>query len=137
TQLEGPRRRVLELPVGGEAGVELAVRVATGQVVEEVERDPDLVGAGAEVGIELRDVAALRGDQLFLWGLGSTEARACRERGPGNAQRRRALQQLAPCHVHAVHLLRETGVWRWSYGDPPDVSSPRHRPLRPPSRPHS
>ena len=58
----------LELPLGGQAGVELAVRVPARQVVEEVERDADVVRRRAEVRVELGDVAALGGDQLLLLG---------------------------------------------------------------------
>ena len=52
-------------------GIELAVRMAADQVVEDVERDADVVGRGAEVRVELGDVAALGDDQLpLLRGLG-------------------------------------------------------------------
>src|SRR5438128_398621 len=64
--LERPLGRALELPVRSEAGVELAVRVAGHQIVEEVERHADVVGRSREVRVELRDVAALGDDQLRL-----------------------------------------------------------------------
>ncbi len=55
--LNAPRGLPFELPLGGEPGVELAVGMAAGQVVEDVERDADVVGRGAEVRVELGDVA--------------------------------------------------------------------------------
>ena len=75
-QLEGPLRLALQLPLCRQSRVELAVGVARGQVVEDVEAPADVVGRRAEVGIELRDVSALGDDQLpLLRGLGVGEIR--------------------------------------------------------------
>src|SRR5262249_17341070 len=71
-ELERPRRRRGQLPLRGQPRMELAVRMAADEVVVEVERDPDVVGRRAHVGIEERDVAGLGDDQLpLLRGLGS------------------------------------------------------------------
>jgi hypothetical protein len=42
-QLEAPRRLPLELPLGGEPGIELAVGVPAGQVVEKLKEIADIV----------------------------------------------------------------------------------------------
>ena len=81
-ELEGPRGRRGRLPLGREPGLQLAVRMAVRQVVEDVERDADVVRRGREVGIEPGEVAALGDDELALLG-----------RLGGGAPWRRALQQ--------------------------------------------
>jgi hypothetical protein len=113
-ELERPRRLVLELPLGGEPGIQLAVRVTAGQVVEEVEGDADLVGVGAEVRVELRDVATLGGDQLLLLrGLGLRVPQPDGRHHPGGAEHGRPFEQLASRDFHEVHLRGELEhVWR-------------------------
>src|SRR5262249_12937682 len=99
--LERPRRLTLELPLGGQAGIELAVRVAGREVVVDVERHADVVGRRAEVRIELRDVAALRHDQLALLGRLGSGARGERDGGgAGGAERGRALEHIASSQLH-------------------------------------
>ncbi len=113
-QLEGPRRLILELPFGGETGIELAVRMAAREVVEEIEGDADVVRRCAEVRVELRDVAALSGDELLLLRRLSLGRRRLVERCR-DAQRRPALQQLTSGHLHRRHLhggVRDSRFWR-------------------------
>ncbi len=111
TQLEGPRRLPLELPLRGEAGMELAIRVTARQIVEDIEAPADLVGRGAEVGIELRDVTALRDDQLPLLGrLGVSRSRHRARQRSSHTQGRRTFQQLTSRHVHALGLRGGLGM---------------------------
>src|SRR5262249_57060295 len=59
-QLEPPGRLALQPPFCRQPRVELAVWVSTRQVVEQVERDADVLGRGAKVWVESGDVAPLR-----------------------------------------------------------------------------
>jgi hypothetical protein len=52
-ELEPPGGLAFELPLCGQARVELAVRVAACQVVKQVEGDADVVRRRAVVGVEL------------------------------------------------------------------------------------
>src|SRR6185295_507996 len=90
------------LPLGGEAWVELAVRVPAGQVVEDIEGDPDVVRGGAEVRVELRDITGLRRDQLFLLGgLGESRARERGRNGSGGPESGGALEKIAARELYA------------------------------------
>src|SRR5581483_4184500 len=99
-QAERPRGGRGGLPLGRQAGMERVVGVAPRQVVEEVERDPDVVRGRGEVRVELRDVAALADHQLAalggLAGGGPSRAGAERGRGGPDPQGGSALEERAP-----------------------------------------
>ena len=110
--LEDPGCLPLELPLRGQPRVELAVGVPAHQVVEEVERDPDVVGRGAEVRVELGDVAALRPHQLALLG-GLGRGGACQRVGDrgDRASGGGALEKVTSgeCHVDSPFVSVERG----------------------------
>ena len=116
-QLEAPRGLVLELPLGGEPGVELAVRMPARQVVEEVEGHPDVVRRGAEVRVELGDVAAWAVTSSFFWvvwatavppAVSGTVAAAPRAAAPLSRSRRVNSIVVVPPRVRAG---RQGSVW--------------------------
>jgi hypothetical protein len=75
------------------------------QIVEEIERDTDVLGRRAEVRVELGDVARLGGDELLLLGgLGLRRAGERLRQRAGHAERCRALEQLATSDFHGMHL---------------------------------
>ena len=101
-QLEPPRGLAVELPLGGEAGVQLAVRMPARQVVEDVEGHPDIVRRGAEVRVELGDVARLGGHQLLLLGgLGQGGAGRGQGHRGGGAEGGRSLEQVTSGQFHS------------------------------------
>ena len=104
-QLERPRGLPLELRLEGEAGVELAIGMAAGQVVEDVEAPANVVGGSAEVWIELGDVAALSDHELLLLG-GLRVRRSGKRLGQGSrrTQSRRAFEQFSSSDSHRLHL---------------------------------
>src|SRR5262249_41129335 len=97
----------LELPLGGQPRIELAVRMPARQVVEEIERDTDILGCRAEMRVKLGDVPRLGNDKfLLLRALGvrrPQERLRCRA---GHAECCPALEQFAPSDVHRMHLPR-------------------------------
>src|SRR5262249_7058256 len=101
----------LELPLGREPGVELAIRMATREVVEEVEGHADVIRGCAEMRVEFRDIPALRGDELLL--LRGLSPGLAGERG-GGAESGGAFQQLTSRHEHAQHLHNRFGLGRES-----------------------
>jgi hypothetical protein len=118
--LEHPRRLALELPLGREAGVELAVWMPAHQVVEEVEGPADLVGRRAEMGIEVGDVSALADDELLLLGRlrpGRAGERAGQRNG--RAGDGRSLDELTTGQVHGSSSCSVPLRWsrRWDQSD--------------------
>src|SRR5213078_1460729 len=105
--LERPLGLALPFPLGREPRVELAVRMARHQVVEDVERDADVIGRGAEVRIELGDVPALGDDQLTLRRrLGGRGSRKRSGERRGGAEGGRPLEWLASCDLDHNGLRR-------------------------------
>src|SRR5262249_57587093 len=103
-RVEPGRRVAVECPLRWQGGVKLAVRVAAREVVEQVERDADVVGGRAVVRIELGDVAALGGDELpLLGGLGPRRAWEPLQRA-GHTDHGRALEHLATSDVYGMYL---------------------------------
>src|SRR5262249_56165431 len=85
-------------------GIKVGVGVGGREVVEQVERDADVVGGRAVVRVELGDVAALGGDELtLLGGLGPRRAWEPLQRA-GHTDRGRALEQLATSDVYGMYL---------------------------------
>src|SRR5262249_8919113 len=115
--LEHPRGGIRELPFGRERRIELAVRMTRHEVVEQVERDSDVVRRRAEVRIEFRDIAALGDDELTLLGRlcadGAGERRRQCGSGAGDAG---SLQKLATGETgHEAppeKVLLFAGTWR-------------------------
>src|SRR6516164_5335316 len=86
------------------------------QVVEEIERDADVLRRGAEVRVELGDVARLGGDELLL--LGGLGMRRAPERLRQSAEHPnpcRALEQFAPSDRHGCTSTRAIA---WNRGLP-------------------
>src|SRR5206468_1810311 len=113
-ELEHPRRLALQLPLRRETGGELAVGPATGEVVEDVERDADVVRRRALVRIERRDVTALGDDQLLLLRRlrGRRARKTGRERGH-RARRGGGLEHVTSgdlCHTRLLEN-RSVGVY--------------------------
>src|SRR5215470_10891815 len=81
------------------------------QVVEEIERDADILGGRAEMRVKLGDVPRLGNDKLLLLrALGlrrPPERLRCRA---GHAECCPALEQLAPSDIHRMHLPRWSRV---------------------------
>src|SRR5262249_33715941 len=103
SELEPPGRLPFELPLGRQRRVELAIRVPAREVVENVERDADVLGRRAEMGIEPRDVAPLSGDELFLLSrLRPHRARSDLRHAPRDSESCRALEQFASSDVHRI-----------------------------------
>jgi hypothetical protein len=100
-QLEGPGGLPLELPLRRETRVQLAVGMPAREVVEIIEAPADVVGSGAEVGIELRNVPALGDDELLLLcRLGPRcDGRELGHRA-GHAERRGSLEQFTSGDGH-------------------------------------
>ena len=106
-QLERPRGRRRQLPLGGEPGMELAVGMAAREVVEEVERPADVVGRRAEVRVQPRQVAALGDDQFTLLGrLGAGGAGQRRRDCGGGAERGGGLQEISSRQMAHTLLFR-------------------------------
>src|SRR5690349_3910788 len=90
-----------ELPLRRQRRVQLAVRVAARQVVEEIERDADVLGRRAEMRIEPRDVAALGGDKLLLLSsLRLHRARKDLRQPTGRSECCYALEQFTASDIH-------------------------------------
>src|SRR5207249_7260622 len=103
-KLERPRRLALELPLRREAGRELAVGAPARQVVEDVERDTDVVRRRAQVRVQVGDVAALGDDEVALrGGLRLSGMRQSRERG-GRAGCRDLQQDRKSTRLNSSHV---------------------------------
>src|SRR5262249_21655791 len=91
--------------------VQLAVRVPARQVVEEIERDADVLRRRAEMGIEFRDVAALGGDKLLLLSrLRLRRARKDLRQPTGHSECGRGLEQITASDVHSAPPCKPGGL---------------------------